>query len=218
MKRLLALSEPGSTVAASSPESAEGSHSVGWSDGMGMLASIGCAIHCAAMPFVISFLPALGLGFLADESFHQWMAVGCFAIALAAFVPGFRKHGRWTPALVGIVGLAMISVAAFGFAGDCCAACTNGPSSAVATSAEGCSDACCTDCEARGSAGQVSNQPASSLPQPSLTWFAPFVPWLTPLGGIVLVVAHLLNHRGGCRLGCCPEGPAEGSAGHDDQV
>jgi hypothetical protein len=46
-----------------------------WGDWLGMIASIGCAIHCAAMPFVIAYLPALGLSFLADEAFHKWMAL-----------------------------------------------------------------------------------------------------------------------------------------------
>ena len=45
-----------------------------WTDRMGMLASIGCAIHCAAMPFVIGYLPSLGLTWMAGEGFHRWMA------------------------------------------------------------------------------------------------------------------------------------------------
>ncbi|MEL6110182.1 MAG: MerC domain-containing protein [Planctomycetota bacterium] len=94
-----------------------------WGDWIGMVASIGCAVHCAAMPFVIAFLPALGLSFLADEAFHQWMAVVCFAIALAAFVPGFRKHRRVLPAAIGTVGLSLICTAAFGMAGECCPSC-----------------------------------------------------------------------------------------------
>ncbi|MEM0925351.1 MAG: MerC domain-containing protein, partial [Planctomycetota bacterium] len=56
-----------------SPAVADGSVSgsvlSGWSDWIGMIASIGCAIHCAAMPFVIAYLPSLGLSFLSDESF-----------------------------------------------------------------------------------------------------------------------------------------------------
>jgi len=66
----------------------------GWGDWVGMVASIGCAIHCAAMPLVIAYLPALGLSFLADEAFHQWMALACFVIALTAFIPGLCKHGQ----------------------------------------------------------------------------------------------------------------------------
>ncbi|MEM6364443.1 MAG: MerC domain-containing protein, partial [Planctomycetota bacterium] len=57
------------------------SNDSGWKDFVGVVASIACAIHCAAMPFVIAYLPAMGLSFLADEAFHKWMAVACFAIA-----------------------------------------------------------------------------------------------------------------------------------------
>ena len=39
-------------------------------DWTGMVASIGCAIHCAAMPHVLAYLPALGLTWLADEGFY----------------------------------------------------------------------------------------------------------------------------------------------------
>ncbi|WP_149495218.1 MerC domain-containing protein [Roseiconus lacunae] len=197
-----------------------------WGDWAGMVASIGCAIHCAAMPFVIAYLPALGLSFLADEAFHQWMAVACFAIALTAFVPGLRKHGRLTPVLIGSVGLVMISVAAFGFAGDCCAACESGATSAVTepsgaiagdTAAEACTEACCAHCAADKGAVTDSDSAVNSdvaktdyagiggigLPVDS-AWVGRIAPWLTPLGGIILVVAHLLNRRYGCLCGCCP--------------
>ena len=43
-----------------------------WADWAGMIASIGCAIHCAAMPLVLAYLPTLGLSWLADEVFHKW--------------------------------------------------------------------------------------------------------------------------------------------------
>ncbi|MEO9591829.1 MerC domain-containing protein [Rhodopirellula bahusiensis] len=87
--------QPASALPLSSPEPETVST---WRDWIGIVASIGCAIHCAAMPFVIAFLPALGLSFLADESFHQWMALACFLFAIAAFVPGFRKHRQKTRA------------------------------------------------------------------------------------------------------------------------
>ncbi|MGB7327825.1 MAG: MerC domain-containing protein [Rubripirellula sp.] len=195
----------------------------GWSDWVGMVASIGCAIHCAAMPFVIAYLPALGLSFLADEAFHKWMAVGCFAIALTAFVPGLRKHGRLTPVIVGSVGLVMISIAAFGLAGECCAACesnsaqvglVNVGDSGVAGSAlasEGCTDTCCDLC---ASSTTANDSGGTSIPQATVSmlptdtsllgqWISRVAPWLTPIGGIILVAAHLLNRRFGCLCGCC---------------
>ena len=85
-----------------------------WGDSLGIIASVGCAIHCAAMPFVIAYLPLLGLSFLADEAFHKWMALVCFLIAIAAFVPGIKKHGNWIPVSIAAFGLVFITFAAFG--------------------------------------------------------------------------------------------------------
>lgn len=186
-----------------------------WSDWLGMVASIGCAIHCAAMPFVIAYLPTLGLSFLAEEGFHQWMAVICFAIALFAFVPGLRKHGRWTPVMVGSVGLAMITVAAFGFAGECCPTCRSESVVADSGGVAGCTEQGCPFCEepkeieepklievgASAEALPASSSSEVNVAVNSLT--ERFVPWLTPMGGLVLVSAHLLNRRYGCRCGCC---------------
>ena len=181
------------------------------------------------MPFVIAYLPTLGLSFLADEAFHQWMAVGCFAIALMAFVPGLRKHGRLTPVIIGSLGLVMISVAAFGFAGQCCASCDSETASVVAGDVDGCTDECCAPCAseatadestcfgtadhvtASGNSGSTERLVATAnssalvptrLGEPS----GHFARWLTPLGGIVLVAAHLLNRRFGCLCGCCETG------------
>ena len=182
-----------------------------WSDWLGMAASIGCAIHCAAMPFVIAYLPALGLSFLADEAFHKWMAVGCFVIALFAFVPGIRKHGRLAPVLVGSVGLVLISVAAFGLAGECCPSCDSTPATvAAAADADGCTDASCPHCVSENVAASSSVDVVSPGRAPA--WVDRIAPWLTPVGGIVLVSAHLLNRRYGCLCGCCGVESADGDS------
>jgi hypothetical protein len=206
------------SVSAEPPGKTAQSSWFGWSDWAGMLASIACAIHCAAMPFVVAYLPTLGLSFLADEAFHEWMAVGCFAIALAAFIPGFNQHRRLTPVLVGSAGLVMISVAAFGFADECCASCENRSASAELapsavsegtvppTDAETCTAACCPpvtgESSAEGAAVTFVSL-SSGLATSPAPWLGRVVPWLTPLGGIVLVTAHLLNRRYGCLCGCC---------------
>ncbi len=193
-----------------------------WRDWIGIMASIGCAVHCAAMPFVIAFLPALGLSFLADESFHQWMALACFLIAIAAFVPGWRKHRRKTPMAVASLGLVLITGAAFGLAGDCCAACAT--PGIAATGPTVCTDACCEHCAA--AEGTATLPPSTERPSNKLkssrqsaidgkpeasgmqAFIAPFALWITPLGGILLVCAHLLNRRWGCLCGCC-ENPVQ---------
>lgn len=63
-------------------------------DRTGAFLGFACAIHCLSVPFLIGVLPALGLGFVADERF-EWLV-----LVLAAFVAffssrsGMRSHGR----------------------------------------------------------------------------------------------------------------------------
>lgn len=183
-----------------------------WRDLVGIVASIGCAIHCAAMPFVISYLPALGLSFLADESFHKWMALACFLIAIFAFIPGLRKHRNWFPVSIGAGGLALITFAAFGLAGECCPSCAEA-SSGTATDTLAMvgisSDVDCEHCEecsaldGTNGGAIVSASETAGEPKHQVSGFAGFAPWLTPIGGLLLVSAHLLNRRFGCLCGCC---------------
>ncbi len=169
-----------------------------WRDWVGITASVGCAIHCAAMPFVIAYLPALGLSFLADESFHKWMALACFLIAIAAFVPGIRKHKNWTPISIASIGLVLITFAAFGLAGECCASCASCESATpVVTGEAGCEH--CDECASCNDSATVVSA-GSSEPKGLLSTLAP---WITPVGGVLLVGAHLLNRRYGCLCGCC---------------
>jgi hypothetical protein len=200
------------------------------SDLVGVSASVACAIHCAAMPFVISFLPWFGLTFLADESFHQWMAGFCAVIAMAAFIRGWRVHRRYLPAAIAAVGLAVITSAAFGLSGQCCATCAASTSEAAAASsgmdaaaspppsAEG---ACCEHCAlshasdaapaadlAREPATAVANVASNSSGSISGLFLA-HAAWWTPLGGLLLVTGHVLNHRSTCRKSCCPPASAQ---------
>ena len=170
-----------------------------WRDWVGIIASIGCAIHCAAMPFVIAYLPAWGLSFLADEAFHKWMALICFLIAIAAFVPGLRKHGNWFPVSVGAIGLVFITFAAFGLAGECCSSCaeTSTTPTQSASAETGCIECDeCQSCSEVGSTACKSQDEDESL-------LSTLAPWITPFGGLMLVAAHLLNRRYGCLCGCC---------------
>ncbi len=206
-----------------------------WRDWVGIVASVGCAIHCAAMPFVIAYLPALGLSFLADEGFHQWMALACFLIAIVAFVPGLKKHGSWIPISIAAVGLFMITFAAMGWAGDCCPSCEeNNLAASGAPLGAGCED--CEDC-ATGEANEnkltalattasmesgcehcedcATGETSLTVPstdngsrigiavEEEATLLLLLAPWITPIGGLLLVSAHLCNRRFGCLCGCC---------------
>ncbi|MCH2180440.1 MAG: MerC domain-containing protein [Mariniblastus sp.] len=218
------------------------------------------------MPFVIAYLPALGLSFLADEGFHQWMALACFLIAIVAFVPGLRKHGNWIPISIATVGLFMITFAAMGWAGDCCPSCEENKLAASGTTATlgaGCEDcedcatseanennlatlatatslgAGCEHCEDCATSEANENNLATLATAASLgagcehcedcstseanqtvqstdngsrigieaeeeaALLLLLAPWITPIGGLLLVSAHLCNRRFGCLCGCC---------------
>lgn len=181
----------------------------GWRDWTGIAASVGCAIHCAAMPFVIVFLPALGLSFLADEAFHRWMAIVCFLIAITAFIPGYRSHGRLIPGMIAAVGLVAITGAAWGMAGDCCTGCTTAEVIAgdvVDCGTESCCELCAASPEASTQEAVQQDGALTGLATPafaSATLPTGLGPWLTPLGGLLLVTAHLLNLGYGVQCNAC---------------
>lgn len=191
-------------------ESIESGATSTWKDWLGIVASVGCAIHCAAMPFVIAYLPALGLSFLADEAFHKWMALICFLIAIVAFIPGIRKHGNWIPVSIGAVGLAFITFAAFGLAGECCPSCSATASATSVSELSGsiAADTACTECEdcEHCQSTEVTQTSATVTPnegEGEKDLLATLAPWITPFGGLLLVSAHLLNRRYGFCCSCC---------------
>jgi len=63
-----------------------------FADRLGALASFLCALHCAALPFVLALLPALGLGFLADHGFERGFIVCATLLALGTLAYGYRRH------------------------------------------------------------------------------------------------------------------------------
>ena len=154
------------------------------------------------MPLLLSYLPSFGLSWLAHEDVHQWMTVACFLFAAAAFVPGWRKHKSLVPAFSGVIGITLLSLSAFVFGDECCAAAAQnqGSQSAACTDAA-CTDAACTACseEEIGQSPEVSTQ----------YQFATFTNWLSPLGGLFLVIGHIANHRKNCTCSsghCCLDG------------
>ena len=64
-------------------------------DVIGASASIICAIHCIALPFLLATLPVLGLGFLLNETLEKGLVVVSILIAGLSLLWGVRLHGRW---------------------------------------------------------------------------------------------------------------------------
>lgn len=79
-------------------------------DKAGMTASLICAVHCAAMPFVITLLPLVGLGFLANE-WVEWMLIGLSAVlGISSLCLGYRSHRSRRALAMLSVGLALVVI------------------------------------------------------------------------------------------------------------
>nr|WP_199045846.1 MerC domain-containing protein [Dyella sp. ASV24] len=79
-------------------------------DRVGATASFLCAIHCAALPFVLALLPVLGLGFLADHAFERGFVMFASALALFSLISGYRHHHRPLALLLALPGLVLLIV------------------------------------------------------------------------------------------------------------
>jgi hypothetical protein len=78
-------------------------------DNFGMTASVLCAVHCAIVPIIITSLPLLGLGFLANPFFEWGMITLALLIGIYAIGPSyFRTHRKPLPLLLLIIGFLII--------------------------------------------------------------------------------------------------------------
>lgn len=78
-------------------------------DEVGFIASGLCAIHCAAMPFIIIFLSLYGLEFFADPAVEILFITTSLLIGTLTFRHGyFRHHKKLYPFLVFASGLLIV--------------------------------------------------------------------------------------------------------------
>ena len=78
-------------------------------DGVGMLGSAVCTLHCIAAPVLLVAGTTLPASFVADETFHQMLLWVILPAAILAFGLGCWRHkDRWV-LLCGAVGLLGLS-------------------------------------------------------------------------------------------------------------
>jgi len=83
-------------------------------DNLGIIASILCAIHCAAIPLLISTLPLWGIAFLNTV----WIEIVMIGISLmlgsvSLGLSYFRNHRKIIPLLLLMAGFLLIAVGHF---------------------------------------------------------------------------------------------------------
>lgn len=88
----------------------------GTMDKLGATISGACAAHCALAPLLITLAPLLGISFILDKRFETAMILVAVGLASLSIGWGFvKKHRRFLPLGVFLLGLALIAIAQFGF-------------------------------------------------------------------------------------------------------
>jgi len=83
-------------------------------DFIGFSASLLCAIHCAALPFLLTMAPLAGLQFLENPWIEYSIILLSFLIASNALVHGYRKHHKKPLALImAVAGFVLIGIGQF---------------------------------------------------------------------------------------------------------
>lgn len=82
-------------------------------DRLGIIAAIACAVHCAALPLIITSLPLLGLNFLANI----WVEIAmiCISIILGCYSlsKSYPKHHSLKPTILLLIGFSLIAIGHF---------------------------------------------------------------------------------------------------------
>jgi hypothetical protein len=73
-------------------------------DTLGFLASMLCALHCAATPFILAFSALGGLAFLADPSWEASILGISAVVAVISLLPSYKKHQQAMPLWVALSG------------------------------------------------------------------------------------------------------------------
>ncbi|AMV30669.1 MerC mercury resistance protein [Pirellula sp. SH-Sr6A] len=182
-----------------------------WKDRMGIAASALCAVHCAATPVLLAFLPTLQFTeWMASPLFHQIAAIICVSIVSVSILPAYRRFGDIRVLTLSGAGLGMILAAAFLLPDHCCSPSDlshAGHAHATPHDEENC------PYHDHSQGTSLSHDPGSpetfvaSAGFSGLPWET-IQPWMTPIGGALLILAHFMNLRrsfGGCSSKCaCP--------------
>jgi MerC mercury resistance protein len=83
-------------------------------DGLGIITSVLCAIHCAVLPVLITSLPVFGIN-IVHNLFFEWGMIGlAFVVGAYSLVHGYIKHHRViTPIIVFGIGFIFLVLKQF---------------------------------------------------------------------------------------------------------
>ncbi|MEC3910735.1 MerC domain-containing protein [Sphingobium sp. CR2-8] len=83
-----------------------------WLDGFALCASSLCMLHCLGLPLLFALLPAIAGRVDPGESFHLIMLALAVPTSLFALVQGWRHHHAASLLVMGVAGLALMTIGA----------------------------------------------------------------------------------------------------------
>jgi hypothetical protein len=159
---------------------------------------------------------------MASPEFHQIAAIICVSLVSISIWPAFHRHRDYRVLGLSTTGLVLILAAAFLLPDSCCSTESGTPRiSFASTNLHDHHDHSSHDHAGHDHSGHdhaAGNTGSSESAGSELVFaglgtaiFAKVQPWMTPLGGLLLIAAHFLNLRRGikvCQARCdCDEMP-----------
>jgi len=80
-------------------------------DKLAIALSLGCALHCLALPILLALLPSITALQLDNEAFHFWMLAAVLPTSVYALTLGCKQHKRYRLFILGLTGLGLLVLA-----------------------------------------------------------------------------------------------------------
>jgi hypothetical protein len=78
-------------------------------DGLGIVTSVLCAIHCGLLPLLLPALPLLGINIIHNAAFEWSMIAIAFFVGIYSLYHGFKKHHHsYKPVIIFVVGFVFL--------------------------------------------------------------------------------------------------------------
>tara|TARA_B100000963_G_scaffold206896_1_gene180198 strand:- start:105 stop:512 length:408 start_codon:yes stop_codon:yes gene_type:complete len=85
---------------------------VGWADRVAISTSGICALHCLALPVILSVFPAIGGFFIGEEAFHIWLIWAVVPLSFLSLLVGCRRHKSAMVIFSGLSGVGILILSA----------------------------------------------------------------------------------------------------------
>jgi multisubunit Na+/H+ antiporter MnhG subunit len=78
-------------------------------DGMGIVTSVLCAIHCGLLPLLLPALPLFGINIIHNSTFEWGMIALAFLVGMYSLYHGFKKHHHsYQPVIIFSIGFVFL--------------------------------------------------------------------------------------------------------------